>query len=58
MKQQTKKIVQFQSPQDVRPRRGASTRAKATQPWCKKKPAKFYRENIPQIATLWRIFGA
>ena len=32
--------------------------AKATQKWCKKKPAKFYRENIPQISTLWRIFGA
>ena len=27
MKQQTKKIVQFQSPHDVRPRRGASTRS-------------------------------
>ena len=41
------KIVQLQSPHDVRPRRGASTRSQGHPGMVQKKPAKFYRENMP-----------
>ena len=57
------KIVQLQSPHDVRPRRGASTRSQGHPGMVQKKPAKFYRENMPApnspdikpVENLWSI---